>query len=62
MRLWTTKDIAHYLGITERYASDLCKTGAVKAIKVGRFWRTNKRMVDASFGIEDERSWRSDGK
>lgn len=63
MRLWDTHDIASYLGITRHYAAALCRTGQVAAIKVGQEWRTNKRMVDSSLGIESEQgTWRSNEK
>lgn len=51
-RLWTTEDVARYIGHTRRYAAKLCNDGTIYAVRVGGSWRTTKEAVDRSLGIE----------
>lgn len=39
--LTETETICNVLGVSERYARQLLRDGAIKGVKLGRFWRVN---------------------
>lgn len=44
--LWTVAEVARYLRITPETVRNLARSGSLPAIKVGRFWRFKKEMIE----------------
>lgn len=48
--LWTVRELADYLQVTEQTIRSLARRGDLPAVKVGRVWRFRKDEIDVAIG------------
>jgi excisionase family DNA binding protein len=51
--VWTPAEAAPYLKVSINTVHELCRTGQLRAIRVGRQWRILKADLDAYLGVWD---------
>lgn len=45
-QLWGTKEVAAYLGVSERTALRLLSSGAIPGRRVGKLWRVSPTVLE----------------
>lgn len=49
--VWTPREAAELLGISERSVQRLCASGQIEAVRVGRQWRIGRNYLLRLMGI-----------
>ena len=46
IRVYTTEEVAEILQVTKRTVYNYIKTGALKAVKIGKYWRISAENLE----------------
>lgn len=46
----TTQQVASHMGVTKQTVRNMCESGQLRAVRIGKVWRINRAAFEATYG------------